>query len=120
MPYQEDSDVDNSDVEEGDTYLPISTEAVNDDDELGDDELSQNKDPSTDGHYKDFFKTNTFTYEPLKEGETLHQSSNMYDGEGPCLKRGVAKRFRTVLECVQLCGGFSYSFVKRLTSKSNA
>ena len=115
VPYKEDSDADNSNVEEGNTYLQISAEAGNGDNDLSEDEV----DASTNKHCKDFFKTNQFTYKPANEGKTLNQPSNMYNGEGPCLRHGVDKQFSTVLECFQVCGGFSYSFVWRLTPKSN-
>ena len=43
----------------------------------------------------------------------------MYDGAGPCLKRGVADRFSNLFGAVAICGGFDYNFVKRIDANLN-
>ena len=58
-----------------------------------------------------------FHYTELNE--PLLPPDDMYDGEGPCLKPRVARKFQTVFQCASVCGGLSYSFFKRLTCNSN-
>jgi hypothetical protein len=43
-----------------------------------------------------------------------------YNGEGPSLRPGVAKRFYNVLDACAVAGGFSYDLIKRITAHSNA
>ena len=112
--YREDSgSEDGSEIGEGDTYFPIgdSVEENVVDDGYNVEEMEM------DGEYLDYLSQMTFNYEELDE--ELVPPSDMYNGDGPCLRRGVAKRFSTVLGCVMVCGGLSYSFFKRLTANSN-
>ena len=43
----------------------------------------------------------------------------MYNGRGPCLRRGVVRRFDTVLGCLDLCSGMDYEVFKRITANAN-
>ena len=43
----------------------------------------------------------------------------MYDGDGPCLREHVARKFGTIFGCVQVCGGMSCTFFKQVTTNSN-
>ena len=43
----------------------------------------------------------------------------MYNGPGPCLKRGVAKSFTTAMQCLGKCGGMDIEFFKCITASSN-
>ena len=49
----------------------------------------------------------------------LEPPSNMYNGVGPCLKRGIAEKLKNALDAVAICGGMDYNFLKRLTANSN-
>lgn len=66
-----------------------------------------------DGQYNvDNLAETTFHYEELEEGEELQPPTNMYNGPGPCLRRGVSRRFNTAFDCIKVCGGLSYHFFK--------
>ena len=103
--YEEASDSDDgSDLEEGDTYLPRDVDEDHSADE-GEDKKDTNMGDLN------------FVYDELKE--PLEEPPNMYSGKGPCLRPGVATSFKTAFECVQLCGGMSKLFWRRLTRNSN-
>ena len=112
--YREDSgSEDGSEIGEGDTYFPIGDSA---EENMVDDGCDV-EEMEMDGEYLDYLSQMTFNYEELDQ--ELVPPSDMYDGNGPSLRRGVAKRFSTALGCVMICGGLSYSFFKRLTANSN-
>lgn len=112
--YREDSgSEDGSEIGEGDTFFPIGNSA----EENVIDDGHNGEEMEMDGEYLDYLSQMTFNYEELNQ--ELVPPSNMYNGDGPCLRRGVAKRFSTVLGCVMVCGSLSYSFFKRLTANSN-
>ena len=67
-----------------------------------------------DGNYSNLLKNATFEYEALEN--ELQPPSNMYNGSGPCLRHGISKKFTTVFDCTQLCGGLSITFFKRLAA----
>ena len=79
VSYEEDDDEDASDLEEGDTYLPpplsVDGEFNEDSHDLEDDAESI---PNLFSDVLDL----RFNLEPLKDGRTLMQPSNMYNGEG--------------------------------------
>ena len=102
---------DGDDFEAGDTYYPLDG---------SDDIADPTYDPTfmeTDGDYSNLLSGITFKYDELTE--QLNQPPNMYNGEGPCLKEGIAVRFGTVFGCVQVCGGMHLTFLKRLTANAN-
>ena len=110
--YMEDSDSDDgSDMEAGDTYLPIA----DDTDNVADSSYNPSY-METDGRY-DLLGNVEFNYEPLEH--PLDPPTNMYNGWGPCLKKGISRRFHTPFECVQVVGGLTYHFFKRITANSN-
>ena len=65
-----------------------------------------------DGKYE---TEHSYYYEDLKE--EIPPPKNLYNGPGPCLKRGIAECLKTLLDAVSICGGFDYNFVKRVTVK---
>ena len=97
--------------------------SANPDDDLPDDSydpvfMEEDGNPDPNGsNYADLMSKINFHYTELNE--PLVPPDDMYDGEGPCLKPRVARKFGTVLECASVCGGLSYSFFKRLTCNSN-
>ena len=70
-----------------------------------------------DGTYQNNRSRLNFYFEELDK--ILVPPTDMYNGEGPCLCRGVASRFDTVFGYVKVCGRLSYSFFKRLIANSN-
>ena len=107
---------DGSDLEQGDTYLPFEEGA----DDNSPDSAYDPEYMEMDGQYNVANLANTtFHYEELLEDEELQPPANMYDGPGPCLRRGVASRFHTAFDYAKVCGGLSYTFFKRLTANSN-
>ena len=103
--YEEASDSDDgSDLEEGDTYLPR---------DVDEDHSADKGEDKQDTNMGDL----NFVYDELKE--PLEEPADMYSGKGPCLRPGVATSFKTAFECVQLCGGMSKLFWRRLTRNSN-
>ena len=105
----ESSSDDGSDYGTGDTYLPL------DDSDLSRDNNYDSTYMEEDGNYEDFLGRITYNYGDLNE--RLSAPVNMC--RGPILRRGVARRFETILDCVQVCGGMDYEFFKRITANSN-
>ena len=70
-----------------------------------------------DGNYDDFLDGIEFNYNNLTT--KLTPPNNMYNGRGPCLRHGVARRFDTVMGCLEVCSGMDYEFFKRITANSN-
>lgn len=105
---------DGSEFAVGDTYYPILT---NNNEDIEDSEDYDPEFMEMDGNYSTLLKNVTFQYEALEN--ELQPPSNLYNGSGPCLRRGIGKKFTTVFECTQLCGGLSITFFKRLAANSN-
>mmetsp|Transcript_24708 Transcript_24708/g.51692 ORF Transcript_24708/g.51692 Transcript_24708/m.51692 type:complete len:209 (+) Transcript_24708:485-1111(+) len=74
-------------------------------------------DMEMDGQYLGDLARNNFCYEHLDK--ELEPPTNIYNGPGPCLRRGDAGCFKTVFKCVKVCGGMSYTFFCQLTANSN-
>ena len=110
MDVESDSD-DGSDMEDMDEYLPrvYDIEDENIPDDGYDVELMEN-----DGTYE---TSHVRTYKDLKE--ELPAPTNLYDGVGPCLKRGIGEKFKRCIEAVAVCGGLDYNFFKRMAANSN-
>ena len=115
MPYTENSDSNNgSDVPPGDTYLPRTADGGSHDDSY-DPEYMEMDGKET---HAEFVSKLHFHYEPLDT--PLVEPTTMYDGDGPCLRRGVRDKFHTAFECVQVCGGLNLQFFKRLATNSSS
>ena len=99
----------------GDTYQPPGDRY---DDVLIDEgydstEMEMDGEPS----YSALMSNIAFDYQELEE--PLVPPVDMYDGDGPCIREHFARKFGTIFGCVQVCGGMSYTFFKRLTKNSN-
>ena len=102
---------DGSDYGTGNTYLPLDD---------SDHSHNNNYDPTymeEDGTCDDFLTSITYNYGELTE--QLSTPVNMYNGRGPCLRHGVARRFDTVMGCLEVCSGMDYEFFKCITANSN-
>ena len=53
-----------------------------------------------------------------RSGE-LSPPANIYNGHGPCLQYGVARKFNTAKECIAVLAGLDYDNFKRLFANSN-
>ena len=65
-----------------------------------------------DGTYEDFLSGIEYNYDDL-EAE-LTPPNNMYNGRGPCLRHGVARRFETVMGCYRCAVAWIISFSSAL------
>lgn len=54
-----------------------------------------------DGNYDDFLSGLLFKYEPLEN--RLSPPVNMYNGNGPCICFGVARKFSNSYQCGSVC-----------------
>ena len=63
----------------------------------------------TDGVFSDL-KNIQFNYEYKHLEAPLVSPANMYDRSGRYLKPGIALKFNTLSECVQVIGGMTYAF----------
>ena len=72
-----------------------------------------------DRNYNDFLTGFQFKYGYLEsESEKIH-SLNIYNGRGPCLRFGDAKRFETRMGYLEVCGRMAKDFFKCITAESN-
>ena len=83
-----------SDLEEGDTYMPRYEQ----DDDANVDSGYVVAEMEEDGTIDN--QLGEFAYTELKE--ELKEPTNMYSGDGPCLRPGIARSFSTALECVRV------------------
>ena len=66
----------------------------------------------------DRYETNhVWTYGNLKE--ELPTPTNLYDSDGPCLRRGIGEKFKRCIDAVAVCGGLDYNFFRRMAAISN-
>ena len=102
---------DGSNFEEGDTNFPLieGNEVI--------DSTYNSSFMEEDGNYEDLLSGLSFEYSDLTS--ELAPPANMYNGRGPCLRHGVARRFNTIMEYIAVAGGLDYDYFKRLTSNSN-
>jgi len=67
--------------------------------------------------YAEFVFKLCWQYEPLDT--PLVEPRTMYDGPGPCLRRGMWNKFHTAFECANVCGGLNFQCFERLATNSN-
>ena len=89
----------------------IMEDVVENDDNYNDEYMEE------DGTYEGFFSGIEYNYDDL-EAE-LTPPNNMYNGRGPCLRHAVARRFETVMGCLEVCSGMDYEFFKCIIANSN-
>ena len=104
---------DGSDIDDTDYTFQPRVYSIENDDVLPDDGYDP-KLMEEDGEYD---VEHVWNYEDLTK--ELEPPPNMYNGPGPCLKRGIAERLHNLLDAVAICGGMDYNFFKRLAANSN-
>ena len=69
-----------------------------------------------DGDYDVNFE---WDFQPLASNNKPKVLTNMYDGPGPYLTRGVAKSFTTAMHCLRKCNGMDIALFRHITAISN-
>ena len=59
------------------------------------------------------------TYQYVDLEEEIIPPTNLYNGLGPCFRRGVTECIHNLLDAMSICGGFDYNFGKMVTANSN-
>jgi hypothetical protein len=109
------SDIDEEEDQAVIQFRPLADDDDDDNATLGetDTELSGNI-----GDLSEMIKKIVWNFEPVEEGDILRPVKQLYSG--PCgIRRSVAASFQTPTEALEICGGLSRDFVRRLVVNSN-
>lgn len=105
---------DGSYFEEGDIYLPINESS--DSNNLVDSSYNLSFIEEDDNCDHPF---SGVTFQCSDLSNKLLPPLHMDNGCSPCLQHGIARKFKTVMECIPLAGGLNYNYFKRCTANSS-